>query len=95
MLWQSSHRKAAEPLLDLSPDSSVELDQKPLANNADIRPLVCPLLGVAQLSYTESLTVGNLMSSVQWQVTKKVAKASPKPSPSSDITSIQGDINWD
>jgi hypothetical protein len=94
VLWQFPG-EAAETLADLSADSTIAPVQETLTNNVHIRPLVCPLLGVKQLSYTESLTVGNLMSSVQWQVIKKAFKASPKTSSPSNVASIPDEINWD
>jgi hypothetical protein len=98
VLWRLPG-ETAENFADLSADSSIAPVQETLTNNAHIRPLICPLVGIEQLSLTESLTVGNLMASVQWRLIKKASKASPKTSPKtsspSNIASIPDEINWD
>ncbi|NKB18610.1 MAG: hypothetical protein HC770_12275 [Pseudanabaena sp. CRU_2_10] len=93
VLWQLPG-ETAENFADLIADSIAPV-QETLTNNAHIRPLICPLLGIEQLSLTESLTVGNLMASVQWRLIKKASKASPKTSSPSNIASIPDEINWD
>ncbi len=93
VLWQFPG-ETTENFADLSADSIAPV-QETLANNAHTRPLICPLVGVEQLRLTESLTVGNLMTSVQWRVIKKASKASPKTSSPSNVTSIPDEINWD
>lgn len=94
VLWRLPG-ETAENFADLSADSSIALVRETLTNNAHIRPLICPLVGIEQMSLTESLTVGNLMASVQWRLIKKASKASPKTSSPSNVTSIPDEINWD
>jgi hypothetical protein len=94
VLWRLPG-ETAENFADLSADSSIAPVRETLTNNAHIRPLICPLVGIEQLSLTESLTVGNLMASVQWHLIKKASKASPKTSSPSNVASIPDEINWD
>jgi hypothetical protein len=54
----------------------------------------CPLLGVKQFRYAESLTVEALMAKVQWRFPKVSPKATPNTSSSPSINSVRDQINW-
>jgi hypothetical protein len=99
VLWRFPGR-VVEKIADFSTDSSdsnvaVAPVEELFSAKEPIRPLICPLMGLEELSLSETLTVGSLMASVQWITIKKAAKSSPKTSSDSDFTVIQDEINWD
>jgi hypothetical protein len=48
-----------------------------------------PLVGTEQLPHRRSLTVGNLMTTVQWQSSQQSSQQTPQ------IGAIEDEINWD
>jgi hypothetical protein len=81
-------RQRRKPKQNLKPGSISNLVSAP-GKAADFP--ICPLAGVEQFANVESLTVGKLMTNVNWRIPKQASKIAASPS----ISSVQNEINWD
>jgi hypothetical protein len=82
-------RQRRKPKQNLKPGSASNLASAPGMSSKDFP--ICPLAGVEKFANIESLTVGKLMTNVNWRIPKKTSKITASPS----ISSVQNEINWD
>jgi hypothetical protein len=82
-------RRRNKPKQNLKPGSGSNLVSAPGMASAEFP--ICPLAGVERFHNVESLTVGNLMTNVNWRTPKQASKIAAAPS----ISSVQNEINWD
>jgi hypothetical protein len=80
-----------QPVLDRPPETTSVPSSVALAQKVTPATRISPLMGVEQFPHVESLTVGNLLATVQWQAAKQAPHDSAAPS----IASVQEKIDWD